>query len=182
MASHLRSSSSDARTPLLFSDRSRLSAASEDFISRNLRNWRGHDSSVYKFRQRLQHFLVSKWGHYSVILLVTLDVACIFADFLLSIHVCEHSGEKGTKLWSDIDEALDTVSLVFSCLFMAELLASIFAFGPGYGHPCSGLRGQSTDDITAISNRNSMYLMHWSFSQASSLISVCMGLSRRWAL
>jgi hypothetical protein len=47
------------------------------------------------------------------------------------LHICEHSGEKGfnERAWSRADKSLDDVSLVFSCLFMAELLGSIFAFG-----------------------------------------------------
>ncbi|KKY25098.1 putative ion transport [Phaeomoniella chlamydospora] len=48
------------------------------------------------------------------------------------LHICEHGGEKGIKTWEKIDEVLDTVSLVFSCLFMVELVASVYAFGLGY--------------------------------------------------
>lgn len=61
-------------------------------------------------------------------ILVTLDVAGIFADFLISLHICEHNGED-VKVWQRINEGLDILSLVFSCLFMAELLCSIYAFG-----------------------------------------------------
>lgn len=122
----------DQRTPLLRSDRPRLAAASRDFISRHLVNKQGVKKSIYNTRHYLQGFFVSKWGHYAVILLVVLDVACIFADFLLSLHICEHSEEKGTRTLRGIDEALDSVSLVFSSLFMVELLLSIFAFGLGY--------------------------------------------------
>lgn len=62
-------------------------------------------------------------------ILVTLDVAGIFADFLISLHVCEHRNED-MSTWRDINEALGIISLIFSCLFMVELLCSIFAFGP----------------------------------------------------
>lgn len=44
---------------------------------------------------------------------------------------CEHGGEKGFDYgkWERIDNVLDGVSLGFSCLFMLELLANVFAFG-----------------------------------------------------
>lgn len=47
------------------------------------------------------------------------------------MHRCEHAGEKGFDYdrWEKIDEVLDGVSLGFSCLFMVELLANVFAFG-----------------------------------------------------
>jgi len=66
-----------------------------------------------------------------VIILVSLDVAGIFADFLITLHICEHAGQKGfnRRAWELLDEALDNVSLVFSCLFMFELILSIWAFG-----------------------------------------------------
>lgn len=63
--------------------------------------------------------------------LVVLDVAGIFADFLISLHVCEHSNEDMSG-WKDVNEGLDIFSLVISCIFMVELLSSIFAFGLSY--------------------------------------------------
>jgi hypothetical protein len=101
------------------------------YIGRHIPEASGEDSWIWTTRRRLQQFLTSKWGHYSVIILVSLDVAGIFADFLISLHICEHAGEKGfnQKQWEQVDDALDTISLVFSCLFMLELLCSIWAFG-----------------------------------------------------
>ena len=127
------SSPATVRTPLLASDRPQLSSLSQgsDYIGQHILNVHGEDSWIWKARQYVQEFLTSKWGHYSVIILVSLDVAGIFADFLISLHICEHAGEKGfhQKQWERADEALDIVSLVFSCLFMVELLASVWAFG-----------------------------------------------------
>lgn len=92
-----------------------------------------------KARHNVRRFLTSKTGHYAVLLLVSLDVSSIFADFILSLYVCEHTcksspypGEPGQTLDS-IDTAqsvLGIVSLVFSVLFLLELLGSIWAFGP----------------------------------------------------
>jgi hypothetical protein len=115
------------QAPLLRSDRQRIAHASNDIIARYLTN---EDSIAARFRKFLQWFLTSKYGHYLVLVLVSLDVAGIFADLLISLHVCEHSGDN-LRFWLDFDDALDILSLVFSCLFMLELLCSIYAFGLG---------------------------------------------------
>ncbi len=88
-------------------------------------------------RHRVQHFLTSKAGHYAVLSLVSLDVGCIFADILISLFVCEKTCKSGANEGEgleDAQEALGIVSLVFSCLFMAELLASVWSFGPRWSH------------------------------------------------
>ena len=113
--------------PLLRSDRRAWSTAANDYIAKHILKSHGGDSWMYKARHETQWFLTSKLGHYSVIFLVSVDVFCIFADFLISLHVCEH--KDASKAWYEVDEALDHVSLVFSCLFMLELLLSIWAFG-----------------------------------------------------
>ena len=84
------------------------------------------------YRRRTRRFLSSKYGHYAVLLLVSLDVSCIFADFLISLYICDHKCEKGESVGDGFHEAQDIlgiVSLIFSCLFVVELLASIWAFG-----------------------------------------------------
>ncbi len=91
------------------------------------------ESYIDPTRRQVLRFLTSKAGHYAVLLLVSLDVSCIFADILLSLFICEKacgSGDHVLKGLKDAHEALGIVSLLFSCLFMAELLASIWAFGP----------------------------------------------------
>ncbi|KAL2042276.1 hypothetical protein N7G274_004764 [Stereocaulon virgatum] len=88
-----------------------------------------------KARKQTKRFLSSKYGHYAVLLLVSLDVSCIFADFLISLFICDHTCAKGepvSKKLPQAQDALGIVSLVFSCLFMVELLASIWAFGLEY--------------------------------------------------
>lgn len=78
-------------------------------------------------RRKLQQLLESKTGHYFVLILVSLDVSSIFVEFVLQLFVCEgrlskSDGDRGS-------EVLGIISLVFSCLFMLELLTSIWAFG-----------------------------------------------------
>lgn len=85
-------------------------------------------------RSHLSHFLNSSAGHYLIFALVGIDVAGIFADFLIALHVCEHSGDKGFNPapWEDSLAGLEIISLVISSLFMVELSACIFAFGWRY--------------------------------------------------
>ena len=40
-------------------------------------------------RKGLRRYLGTKWGHYTVIVLVTIDVGCIFADFMINLYLCE---------------------------------------------------------------------------------------------
>lgn len=91
---------------------------------------------------RVRRFLTSKTGHYAVLLLVSLDVTCIFADFLISLFICEQRCGKdldATGTLVEAQKALGVVSLVFSCLFMAELIACVWAFGLKYAsQSCHG--------------------------------------------
>ena len=83
-------------------------------------------------RRQTRRFLSSIYGHYAVLLLVSLDVGCIFADFLISLYICDHTCGNGGSVGEGLpktQDALGIISLVFSCLFMVELLASIWAFG-----------------------------------------------------
>ena len=83
------------------------------------------------WRRLTRALLSSRWGHYIVLLLVSVDVGCIFADALIELHVCElkqkyHHVDPG---WGVARNVLDLVGLVFSCLFMVELVTSIISFG-----------------------------------------------------
>jgi len=124
--------------PLLREDRQAQRDAEHDHIHEHI-VWLapgGEDSKLNAARTQTQRALTSKTGHYSVLLLVSLDVSIIFADFLISLYQCEHScGNADDRVNHDLDEAQEVmgiVSLIFSCLFMLELLASIWAFGLPY--------------------------------------------------
>lgn len=87
-------------------------------------------TTISQLRRRTRSFLSSKLSHYLVLSLVSLDVSSIFCEFVIKILACD-----GTILDKEADdgiEALGIISLVFSCLFMLELLASIWAFGPTF--------------------------------------------------
>ncbi|KAF2740639.1 hypothetical protein EJ04DRAFT_571965 [Polyplosphaeria fusca] len=82
------------------------------------------DSTMTSTRQQLHRVFLSKTFHYSILLLVALDVAYIVVNLL----TCDHrSGAAETTL-----KALEYVGLTFSCLFVLELLASLWAFGLHY--------------------------------------------------
>ncbi|EEA28233.1 hypothetical protein TMatcc_003445 [Talaromyces marneffei ATCC 18224] len=87
------------------------------------------------FRAKTRSFLMSKWGHYLVLLLVAVDVACSFANFLIELRVCELRERHQTPIdrrWSLAQETLGLLGLIFSCLFMLELIASVLSFGLSY--------------------------------------------------
>ena len=94
--------------PLLPSDRYNLAAVR-----------RGTSSHVAAVRRAVKRYLTSKTGHYSILLLVSLDVSSIFADLLLALLTCE--GRVPRKEGSEAQEALGIISLVFSALFMVSL-------------------------------------------------------------
>ena len=50
-----------------------------------------------------------------------------YTDFVLNLFRCEQ-GRKGSD-WDLALEILGSIALVFSCLFMLELIASVWAFG-----------------------------------------------------
>jgi voltage-gated hydrogen channel 1 len=128
-------------------------------------------ATIYStFRARVRAFQASKWGHYTVLLLVSIDVAGIFADFLISLHICEHAHELGfnKKSWQDADDALGVLSLVFSCLFMLELLSSVWAFGFAYFNS----RFHIFDAVVIVAGFLVDVLFHGPLEEAGSLVVV----------
>ncbi|RKL00755.1 hypothetical protein BFJ68_g12621 [Fusarium oxysporum] len=92
--------------------------------SLNIQHWHSHPFrgdawSARSTKQKTVQFLSSKAGHYSVLTLVSLDVLSMIA------------GRKGSD-WGLALEILGSISLVFSCLFVVELIASVWAFGWKY--------------------------------------------------
>jgi len=77
----------------------------------------------YKFcRERIQEFLSSRAQHFTVLGLVSFDLLGIFADIIINLYQCDEGDTD--PLWDDVRNALGIAGLVFSCLFMAELLLS----------------------------------------------------------
>jgi voltage-gated hydrogen channel 1 len=80
-----------------------------------------------RHRQWLQDFLSSRTQHFIVLGLVSLDLLGIFADIFINLYTCEEGEPSPT--WDAIRNGLGIAGLVFSCLFMLELIMSVWAFG-----------------------------------------------------
>ena len=78
-------------------------------------------------RRSLKRFLSSRTHHYTILLLVSLDVSTIFTDIIISLFQCDSSHEIPGQ--DKAREVLGIVGLVFSSLFMLELIILIWAFG-----------------------------------------------------
>ncbi|CAH0055738.1 unnamed protein product [Clonostachys solani] len=105
------------------------------FHALNLQHWYSSPIdterwAVQSTREKVKRFLSSKAGHYSVLTLVSLDVLGMIADFVLRLFQCEQ-GKSGYD-WDLALNILGALGLGFSCLFMLELIASIWAFGFRY--------------------------------------------------
>lgn len=76
--------------------------------------------------------MASKYQHYLLISLIAIDVLCIFADIFISLYSCEEGKNTSEKVHHRLDrtqEALGIISLVFSCIFLTELVITLWAFG-----------------------------------------------------
>ncbi|PSR98979.1 hypothetical protein BD289DRAFT_361777 [Coniella lustricola] len=88
--------------------------------------------TVYRKRQgQCRKLLISKQKHYFTLALVALDVSCLLADILIALIDCD-SRIKNDGWVPDVREGLEHAGLVFSCLFLVELLLCLWAFGLGY--------------------------------------------------
>jgi hypothetical protein len=113
----------DSSQPLLSSDTTRAANTSEidqDNTSAFKRHYRRH-------QEWLQDFLASRTQHFCVLGLVSLDLLGIFADIFINLYTCEEGEPSPT--WDAIRSGLGIAGLVFSCLFMLELILSVWAFG-----------------------------------------------------
>ncbi|KAM0459394.1 hypothetical protein ACHAPV_005581 [Trichoderma viride] len=80
-------------------------------------------------RRTSQRFLESRTKHFLVMGTVALDVAALLANIFIQLIACEMD-EKDEPWVEDITEGLEIAGLVFSSLFLLELVACLFAFGP----------------------------------------------------
>ncbi len=81
-----------------------------------------------QYRRKAQAQLSTKKKHYMVMALVALDVSGILADIFVALIACDKH-EQNEKWVEDIRNGLKTASLVFSCLFLIELILTVWAFG-----------------------------------------------------
>ncbi|KAL7920544.1 hypothetical protein ACQKWADRAFT_298362 [Trichoderma austrokoningii] len=82
-------------------------------------------------RRTSQRFLESRTKHFLVMGTVALDVAALLANIFIQLIACEMD-EKDEPWVEDVTEGLEIAGLVFSSLFLLELVACLFAFGPRF--------------------------------------------------
>jgi hypothetical protein len=123
--------SADSSQPLLNSNQARdlngqaspYQDQSETFQHRTSRYVKIYNSC----RQEIKTFLSSRAQHYTVLALVSFDLLGIFADILINLYQCDE-GDTSPR-WNEVRDSLGIAGLVFSCLFMLELILSVWAFG-----------------------------------------------------
>jgi len=79
---------------------------------------------------QIRTFLSSHAQHYTVLGLVSFDLLGIFADIIINLYQCD--GRDTDPIWDHVRNGLGVAGLVFSCLFMLELMLSVWAFGWRY--------------------------------------------------
>lgn len=87
-------------------------------------------NTYQKYQRQCQHLLVSRQKHYFILALVALDVSCLLADIFIALIDCD-SRIKNDAWVPGVREALEHAGLVFSCMFLLELLMCLWAFGLG---------------------------------------------------
>ena len=116
------SSSPSTRQPLLPSTRGYDDVVDDDTQSQYQETYRSS-------RRRVQKFLSSRTQHYTVLGLVAFELLGIFADIIINLYQCDRGEGDTSAMWDDVREGLGIAGLVFSCLFMLELMLSVWAFG-----------------------------------------------------
>jgi len=120
----------DSQQPLLAEDNREADESARHREHRTNSGGVRFTSDLQRSRQELQEFLSSKAQHYFVLGLVSLDLLGIFADIFINLLQCEQG--LTDKKWDDIRGALGTIGLVFSSIFLVELILSVWAFGWKY--------------------------------------------------
>jgi len=129
----MSSPANDAQQPLLQEDRQVAPSNASERFAENTDPYTSMMAAQYnRSRQGLQDFLSSRTQHYFVLALVSLDLLGIFADIFIALYTCEQLGDSPDPRFDEARIGLGIAGLVFSCLFMVELLMSIWAFGWRY--------------------------------------------------
>ncbi|KAK0389684.1 hypothetical protein NLU13_3257 [Sarocladium strictum] len=103
-----------------------------------LRQRQHHDDSsssmeqqIQSYRAKGQQILSSRRKHFIVMSLVALDVAALLANIFIQLIACEM--HQRDEPWVNVlIEYLEAVGLIISSLFIIELAACLFSFGPRY--------------------------------------------------
>ncbi|TQN69229.1 Voltage-dependent L-type calcium channel subunit alpha-1D [Colletotrichum shisoi] len=82
-------------------------------------------------RTSLKDVLASRKKHYAVLALVSLDVATLMTNIFVELVACDMKREDETWV-KTTRQGLTLAGLVFSCVFLAELVLCVIAFGWRY--------------------------------------------------
>jgi hypothetical protein len=88
----------------------------------------GRRATYARYRRNVQAQLSTKKKHYMIMALVALDVSGILADIFVALIACDRQ-EQDEKWVEDTRHGLEIASLVFSCLFLTELILTVWSFG-----------------------------------------------------
>jgi len=119
----------EARMPTSLDEASRPLLVSED--SRDAPTIRSQSDHG---RGRIRRILESPNKHYAILGLIGLDVAALLANIFIELIACD-MGEEDEPWVVHMNKALTLTGLVFSSLFLAELLLCVYAFGFKYNPP-----------------------------------------------
>ncbi|KAJ6104395.1 hypothetical protein N7523_010715 [Penicillium sp. IBT 18751x] len=100
-----------------------LGERNSGFIRRRHFSLPQHEPLIARWRRSARDFLTSRWGHYLVLLLITIDVCCGFSEFLIQLHVCElkQNGHRVEREWGITEQALGVTGLGESLLAAYDL-------------------------------------------------------------
>lgn len=85
---------------------------------------------LFRYRKIMEEFLCSRGKHFLVMGAVALDVMTLLANIFIQLIACEM--HQANEPWvKRLVAYIEGIGLIFSSLFMIELIACLFCFGPG---------------------------------------------------
>ncbi|KAH7326321.1 hypothetical protein B0I35DRAFT_466950 [Stachybotrys elegans] len=103
----------------------------EEVGSRSPSRSRDHEGKVEAYRAKGRDLLGSRTKHYVVMGVVAFDVAALLGNIFLQLISCEMH-QRDEPWVQQLTKALTSLGLVFSCVFMVELIACVFSYGISY--------------------------------------------------
>ncbi|KAI0110891.1 hypothetical protein GGR51DRAFT_82323 [Nemania sp. FL0031] len=100
----------------------------EGYNDRNESITRNIQSYVHRARAQTQRFFSSRTKHWMILALILLDVAGILTEIFIALITCEL--HRQDEAWvTPTQDALAVFALTMSCIFVVELILSVFADG-----------------------------------------------------
>lgn len=94
----------------------------------------GEDGSleerVRAYRAKGQQILSSRKKHFVIMSLVAIDVVALLANIFIKLIACEMHQDDDEPWLLVVLDVLEGIGLIISSIFMVELIACLFSFGP----------------------------------------------------